>query len=322
LSVLSGTTIIGTTTVIPGSSTPGLNSPYGITVFGPDTDSIVIVDLWNARLIAIWDASTIYQNISVVATEWAPGQPLCLPFDLFVDRKNSYNLYLSDYCSAQVILYSNMQSISPTPLVVVNTAYIEGATANHINAPFGIYVDSHYNVYVVSQADNIVVFWPLNATYTNATVVVGLDRPDNTSMGLDQPYTLELDENNSWLYVADANNNRIQRYSVNGTWPCIGTTVAGGNGIGAGAHQLYYPTYIRISEKTGTMYIVDSNNNRIQRWEQGATTGVTIAGDPYGNSGSSATMLYYPTGLSINDNETLMYVTDSSNNRVQRFQLI
>ena len=70
------------------------------------------------------------------------------------------------------------------------------------------------------------------------------------------------------------------------------------------------------------MYIADYANNRIQRWQLGASEGVTIAGDPKCRRGSNATMLYYPTGLALNANETQMYVTDLGNKRVQRFQLI
>ncbi|CAF4360410.1 unnamed protein product [Adineta steineri] len=166
------------------------------------------------------------------------------------------------------------------------------------------------------------MFWPPNAL--NGTIIVGhiSGINGNTSMDLDTPLGIALDEHNSWLYVADSNNHRIQRYTLTDTWPCNGTTVAGGNGSGPRSNQLSYPSYIKISNKTGTLYIADSGNNRIQRWDQGATEGVTIAGDLNGNLGSNDTMFNSPQGLAINHNETLMYVTDTNNNRIQRFQLI
>jgi DNA-binding beta-propeller fold protein YncE len=133
--------------------------------------------------------------------------------------------------------------------------------------------------------NNRIMFWSQNAT--NGTVIAGVKIASNTSMGLNGPLGIALDERNSWLYVADSNNNRIQRYSLNDTWPCNGTTVAGGNGLGSGSHQLNSSSYIRLSQKTGAMYIVDQGNSRIQRWAQGATEGVTIAGDPSSNSGTT-----------------------------------
>ena len=320
LSVLDGTTLMNSSTVINGSATAGLNYPFGIGIMETTTDSLIIVDILNNRVLGLWNVGTAQQNITVIATEWAPGQSLCLPYDVYIDTRNGSDLYLSDYCSAQVILYKNMQTVNPLPRVVAGTHLSSQPTLTYLNAPFGIALDSHYNIMVASMTDNQIRYWPPNATI--GTILAGLNVNSDSSMGLDYPGGVEFDEKNLWLYVADQNNHRIQRYSINESWPCNGTTVAGGNGLGTASNQLNGPSYIKLSKKTGAMYIVDSNNHRIQRWEQRATEGVTIAGDPNGNVGSSATMLYYPTGLVINANETLMYVTDTANNRIQQFQLI
>jgi DNA-binding beta-propeller fold protein YncE len=213
-----------------------------------------------------------------------------------------------------------MQSVNPPPRIVAGSGHIGGPGLNHLNLPRGVYVDSDHNVIVVSTYDDRVMFWPPNATF--GMVLAGLGNSSNTSMGLNGPYGIGVDEQNSWLYVADAGNNRIQRYSLTGPWPANGTTVAGGYGAGSGSHQLNYPTGVKVSKKTGAIYIADWGNNRIQRWQPGATEGVTIAGDPYGTSGNSATQLSDPSGLALNTNETQIYVTDRSNNRIQRFQLI
>jgi DNA-binding beta-propeller fold protein YncE len=213
-----------------------------------------------------------------------------------------------------------MQSVNPPPRIVAGSGHTGGPGLNHLNNPYGVYVDSDHNVIVVSFQDNRVMFWPPNATF--GTIIAGLSTPSNASMGLNGPRGIAVDENNSWLYVADAGNNRIQRYSLTDPWPANGTTVAGGNGAGSGSHQLNYPTDVKVSKKTGAIYIADFNNNRIQRWQQGATEGVTIAGDPYGNLGISATQLYHPIGLALNTNETRIYVCDQYNNRIQQFQLI
>ncbi len=93
--------------------------------------------------------------------------------------------------------------------------------------------------------DNRIMFWPQNAT--NSTVIAGVKIASNTSMGLNGSLGIALDERNSWLYVADSNNNQIQRYSLNDTWSCNATTVAGGNGLGSGSHQLNNPSYIILS---------------------------------------------------------------------------
>ncbi len=302
------------------NSIAGLYFPFGIAVLGTDHDSLIVVDSGNNRVLGLRHVGTIYQNISVIASEWAPGRPLYNPRGLYLDVRNGSNLYVSEYGSGQVILYTNMQSVSPLPRVVAGTNSHSGSGLQYLTYPSGVQVDSHYNVIVASRDDHRIMFWPPNAL--TGRVIAGLGIPSNTSKGLDQPVGIALDESNSWLYVADSNNHRMQRYSLNDSWPCNGTTVAGGNGPGPGRHQLNAPRDIWISRKTGAMYITDTNNHRIQRWQPEATEGVTIAGSPKGTPGTSATQLQYPNSLAVNRMETQMYVTDQANRRVQRFQLI
>jgi sugar lactone lactonase YvrE len=181
----------------------------------------------------------------------------------------------------------------------------------------GIVADSQKNVYV-SEADNHrVTKWAPNAT--NGTVVAGTGTQGNDSQHLCYPYGLYLDELHSYLYVADLYNNRIQRFTLGVSMN--GTTVAGGNGPGPGNNQLYYPFGLCISKKTGAIYIADTYNDRVIRWNPGATSGVTIAGVT-GINGTAATLLYGPTAVALSQNETYLYVSDLNNNRIQRFELI
>ncbi len=71
-------------------------------------------------------------------------------------------------------------------------------------------------------------------------------------------------------------------------------------------------------DANNTVYVCDTNNNRIQMWVQGATSGVTVAGSNTTTQGSSSTLLKSPTDMTF-DTNGFMYVVDSGNNRVQRF---
>jgi sugar lactone lactonase YvrE len=55
-------------------------------------------------------------------------------------------------------------------------------------------------------------------------------------------------------------------------WNSNGVTVAGGNGLGSAANQLYYPYGIAVSP-SGDVYVADTDNSRIQFWSVGATQG-------------------------------------------------
>ena len=92
-------------------------------------------------------------------------------------------------------------------------------------------------------------------------------------------------------------------------------TVAGGNGAGNGANQLNYPDRLYV-DPAGVLYIPDLQNNRVQKWLPGATSGVTVAG---GNgTGAAANQFNRPTSVFV-DLQGNVYVADQSNGRVQKW---
>ncbi|CAF3795647.1 unnamed protein product [Rotaria socialis] len=155
--------------------------------------------------------------------------------------------------------------------------------------PTGIAVDSMGNVYIASYFCNWVTKWAPNAT--SGTVIAGspLGISGSNSQSLYIPYALALNESNSFIYVTDRYNHRIQRFALNGTGP--GVTVAGGNGAGVTANQLYAPTDVFLSRIDGSVYIADTSNNRIQKWQRNATFGITVAGNPHGIAGQAPYLL-------------------------------
>ncbi|CAF3366109.1 unnamed protein product [Rotaria sp. Silwood2] len=100
-------------------------------------------------------------------------------------------------------------------------------------------------------------------------------------------------------------------------WNLTGVTVAGTNSNGANANQLHAPGFIYV-DANYTLYVCDSNNNRVQKWTKGASTGTTVAGSISGSNGNSATLLQNPIGIDFDANG-YMYIADYGNNRVQRF---
>lgn len=114
------------------------------------------------------------------------------------------------------------------------------------------------------------------------------------------------------IYVADYSNNRVQKW-VPGA--ASGITVAGGNGVGSNANQLYYPKDVFVDTK-GNVYVADFGNARIQKWIPGSTSGITVAG---GNgAGSSANQFHGPNGVYV-DAAGNIFVSDCYNARIQKW---
>ncbi len=259
-------------------------------------------------------------TVSVLARNWTGGDHFQNPSYPHIDTQNANDLYVSDYMNFRVVLFSSMQIGNPLPKVVAGVTGSAGSAPNQLYAPMGITLDGQKNLYVADFFNSRIMLWRPNAT--SGILIIGNGTYGSDSMSLNQPSGIFLDQDNSLLYVADTNNHRIQVFHLTGSPPYNGTTVAGGNGPGSDSHQLNTPTDVWVSKKTGAIFIAEYGNNRIQRWNKGASTGVTLAGSPNGTSGIESTHLYQPRSLVINADETRMYVSDSLNKRIQRFDLI
>ena len=109
-------------------------------------------------------------------------------------------------------------------------------------------------------------------------------------------------------------NHRIQKWTYNAS---SGITVAGTGVNGSGLMQLQKPNSVAV-DTSGRVYIADRYNHRIVRWAPNATVGVCVVACT-GVAGQQANQLNQPISVAFDTNGS-MYVSDSSNNRVQKFQ--
>lgn len=99
-------------------------------------------------------------------------------------------------------------------------------------------------------------------------------------------------------------------------WRQAADTVAGVTGQNtAASNQLYSPFALTI-DFNYNLYIADCNNNRIQRWQRGASTGTTVCGNASGTAGGTASDLRSPAGVVVDSNSNI-YIGDGANARVQ-----
>ena len=141
----------------------------------------------------------------------------------------------------------------------------------------GISVDVDKNVYVSESALHCISKW---SPKINQTVVVAGQKGSEGGLSnseLHNPSGIYVSRSNGDIYIADTFNHRIQRWSQNMS---EGITVAGSsNGTeGSDSALLNNPNAVWVDEDTDIIYIVDSFNNRIQRYYPDASESDTIAG--------------------------------------------
>ena len=120
------------------------------------------------------------------------------------------------------------------------------------------------------------------------------------------PYHLSVEPVTKNVYVADTQNQRIQKFDENGVF--ITKWGSFGNLDG----QFKNPTGV-AADAFGNVYVVDQTNNRIQKF---TTTGAFIL--KWGSFGTGAGQFRAPTGVAV-DGAGDVYVADSNNHRVQKF---
>ncbi|CAF1441261.1 unnamed protein product, partial [Didymodactylos carnosus] len=177
-------------------------------------------------------------------------------------------------------------------------AIVTGLTDN-----YQIAVDSVGNFYVVLNAGGQVLqFTP--ASKSSSSVIAG---------GLTTPlYALFLDQSDL-LYFSVAGSNQVYSY-----FDGVNIVVAGDGTAGTGENQLHGPQGFFV-DCSGNLYISDSGNNRVQRYSSSnPTSGCTVAGDAYSNSGNSLSNFNIPIDTKF-DASGNMIVLDSFNYRMLSF---
>ncbi|UJR31953.1 hypothetical protein I4U23_019426 [Adineta vaga] len=165
-------------------------------------------------------------------------------------------------------------------------------------------------LYMADSQNRRILSW--NLELNSATVIVGeTNASESNSTLFNNPSGLAFDQQTNSLYIADMSNNRIQKYTINSRSTC--TTVAGWG-------QLNNPSAVQLdSSDANNMFIADTLNHRILVWLNGSRQGRTIAGN--GTAGNSDIQLNSPSQMRF-DADYNLYVADTNNCRIQRFDLI
>jgi hypothetical protein len=108
------------------------------------------------------------------------------------------------------------------------------------------------------------------------------------------------------LFVADAFNNRIQKFDNTGTFLTTWGTLGSSDG------QFNFPSGVAV-DGSGDGFIADDGNNRIQKFHNGGTFITT-----WGMSGSGNGQFNNPERVAV-DGSGHLFVADTQNTRIQKF---
>jgi len=147
------------------------------------------------------------------------------------------------------------------------------------------------------------------------TVVAGGNGAGTSTTQLNNPRGLYFDSSTNSLLIANPGANNVVRWVIGASsWTLVAGNLNGS--AGSGSTGLNNPWDV-TSDSSGNIYVADRYNYRIQFFAANQTNGTTIAGVT-GVSGNNATTLDQPLSLAL-DNQLNLIVSDSFNNRIQKF---
>ncbi len=206
-------------------------------------------------------------------------------------------------------------------------------------APNCVALDSSGTLWVADSHNNRVLRFDHAASKANgANADAVLGQPDFVSKdgtasqnGMSDPVGLVVD-NSGTLWVADSGNNRVLRFdhAANKANGANADAVLGqpdfvSNGTATTQNGMNLPAEITM-DSNGTLWIADQWNNRVLRFDNaaskanGANADAVLGQSDFVSGGHATTQIgmWYPSGVALDSSGTL-WVTDSSNNRVLRF---
>ena len=282
-----------------------LNTVLGLYV--TDDNHLFVADAYNNRVIFLdlnsSSSPQIFGNGSVLLSE---------PRDVFVTNTS---VYVLDGQNFRVLKYSKNGS---NPVTVAGITGSSGTVASFtkIAISYFIFVDNNDHLFVSDTNNHRILMFPSNSTSgSTARLVAGTGVQGSAFSQLSNPNGVFVLDNGT-IYIADLRNNRIMKWLPNAT---SGQRVAGDGTQGNGSSQMYFPTAV-VVDSDEFLYVTELKNNRVTRWTPLSSVGVCIAGCK-GTTGNAPNQLSFPQKLVLDRNGSI-FVSDQSNNRVQKFALI
>ena len=243
---------------------------------------------------AQWESN----GVTILGTGVAGSSPKDLnePVGLSIYERTK-TLYIADHYNARIQMLA-LDDSTGVGTTVISDVYF----------PLHVHVDDDEGtptIYVSLSVDSRVEKW-----VTNASEGIQIGDACNDCLGV----SVDQEKN---VYIADTSRQRVIKWSpkTNET-----STIAGiMDQSGSNATFLSTPEGIYVTRTGDRVYVADTGNSRVQLWMKNAKEGVTVAGSIDGIEGNSSASLRAPIGILVDERSEVIYVADTSNNRIMRW---
>lgn len=203
------------------------------------------------------------------------------------------------------------------------------AKNSRLAGPNGIAFDAQGNLYVADSRAHRVRKISANGTISTVagtgTKGSSGDGGQATLASLNYPADIAVDSAGN-LYIADTENHKIRRVSVDGiiqTIAGLGSSGFAGDGGSAASAKLNYPSGVSV-DANGNVYIADTFNQRIRRIGTNGHINTVAGKGSIGSGGDQGPALKasiaFPRGVEV-DASGILYIADTYSSKVRRVDL-
>ena len=301
-----------------GAGNGQFNYPWGVAIDG--RGRVYIADRDNHRIQRFSPSNT--NQTHLYKGGWGSGGAANGQFNnpLGAVTDSFGNVYIVDHVNHRVQKFDS----NGTFLLKWGTF---GTANGQFDNPVGIAIDISGNIYVADRDNRRMQKFGSNGVFLmgigNGTVWTAPTPAPTPASGtgngsFNAAHDVAVDTATGDIYVADASNNRIQKFNGSGifvmgigngiTWTGTPPTPTAGNLI-----RWFNAPYSITLDGVGNIYVSDYNNHRIQKLDY---SGNFLT--KFGSYGSGNGQFNGPRDLAV-DSAGNIYVADGGNDRIQKF---
>ncbi len=292
-----------------GSSNDRFSGPVGIAMDSAGNIYVSDGNTWNDggnQRIQIFDSTGAYLNtIGVTGVAGSDNSHFYSPRRIAIYGDV---LYVADRANHRVQVLNVANPLAPAYLYTIGVSGVPGSDNDHLDYPQGIAVDANYIYVADSNNARVQVFW--RGTFAYYATIGGSWGSGNDQFGYIEDVSVG---NTGELYVADAGNDRVQKFRSDWTYErTYGTT-----DVPYLTDESHYnrPSGVAVAGD-GSIYLVEERGHRLIKLDSAGNQLWTV-GEP-GRSGQDNEHLRYPQDVGV-DGLNRVFVVDTVNHRIQVF---
>ena len=257
------------------STNGGFHNPYDLAF--DSSGNILVLDGVNDRVEKFNASGTYISQIGICGSGACTGTSTNGGFKIGYDLAGiaidaSGNIWVSDPLNSRVEKLSSSGAYISQLGNCSSGACSYSTSTSTLVAPAGIAIDSSGNVWVADSGNNRVIEFSSGGAFLNqlGCTPAGSCASTSTNGGFNNPSFVAFDSSGN-IWVADDNNNRVEKFSSSGTYISQLGICGSGSCASTSTNGGFYVPYSVGFDENGNIWVSDFENDRVEKFSSSGT---------------------------------------------------